>query len=95
MWRIGNSLVVQWLGLCVSTAGGTGSIPGWGTQILQASWCGQKQKTTKKNVENKSNVCRVAEVYRTDLEDMVKWDIYFTSIFRAWSRHVYFVFVSF
>ena len=31
-----NSLVVQWLGLRASTAGGTGSIPGWGTNILQA-----------------------------------------------------------
>ena len=27
----GNSLVVHWLGVCASTAGGTGSIPGWGT----------------------------------------------------------------
>ena len=25
----------QWLGLCASTAGGTGSIPGWGTKIPQ------------------------------------------------------------
>ena len=31
----GTSLVVQWLGLCASTAGGTGSIPGQGTKILQ------------------------------------------------------------
>ena len=31
----GNSLVVQWLGLCAFTAGGTGSIPGWGTKISQ------------------------------------------------------------
>ena len=27
----GNSLAVQWLGLCASTAGGTGSIPGRGS----------------------------------------------------------------
>ena len=42
MWNIGNSLVVQWLGLCISTAGGPGSIPGRGTKIPQAAWCGQK-----------------------------------------------------
>ena len=32
----GTSLVVQWLGLRASTAGGTGSIPGQGTKIPQA-----------------------------------------------------------
>ena len=31
----GDFLVVQWLGLCASTAGGPGSIPGWETGILQ------------------------------------------------------------
>ena len=31
---MGTSLVVQWLGLCASTAGGTGLIPGQETQIL-------------------------------------------------------------
>ena len=44
-------LVVQWLGLCaftVSTAGGMGLIPGWGTKIPHATCFGQKtkQKTT-------------------------------------------------
>lgn len=29
----GSSLVVYWLSLCVSTAAGKGSIPGWGTRI--------------------------------------------------------------
>ena len=29
---LGTSLVVQWLGLCASTAGATGLIPGWGTK---------------------------------------------------------------
>ena len=41
---LGNSLAVQWLGLCVSTAGGPGLIPGWGTEIPQAPWNGQKKK---------------------------------------------------
>ena len=30
--------------LCISTAGGTGSIPGWGTKIPQTSRCSQKNK---------------------------------------------------
>ena len=38
-----NSLVVQWLRLCTSTAGGMISIPGWGTKIPVASWCDQKK----------------------------------------------------
>ena len=37
----GNSLAVQWLGLCPFTAKGAGSIPGRGTQIPQAKQCGQ------------------------------------------------------
>ena len=49
----GNSLaVVQCLGLCASSAGGTGSIlvPGHGTEILLAAYCGQKKKKPPKNV---------------------------------------------
>ena len=34
----GNSLAVQWLGRHAFTAEGAGSIPDWGTKILQASW---------------------------------------------------------
>ena len=41
---VGSSLVVQWLGLCASTTGGMGSIPGGGTKIPHAAWCGQKKK---------------------------------------------------
>ena len=39
---LGNSLVVQWLGLSAFTAKGTGSIPGQGTKIPQATH--QKKK---------------------------------------------------
>ena len=35
MW--GTFLAVQWLGFHASTAGGMGSIPGWGTKILRAA----------------------------------------------------------
>ena len=40
----GNSLVVQWLGLCVITAKRAGSIPGRGTSITPATQCSQKRK---------------------------------------------------
>ena len=43
----GTSLAVQWLRLHPSTAGGTGSIPGWGTKIPQASQRDQKKIRTK------------------------------------------------
>ena len=42
--KCGTSLVVQWLRLCASTAGGTGSIPGWGAKILHASQRSLKKK---------------------------------------------------
>ena len=45
---LGNSLTVQWLGLCTFSAEGPGSIPSQGTKILQAVWCGQKTKKEKK-----------------------------------------------
>ena len=36
--------MVQWLRLHASTAGGMGLIPGRGTKISQAVWCGQEKK---------------------------------------------------
>ena len=41
---LGTSPVVQWLDLCASTAWGMGSIPSWGTKILQAMWHSQEKK---------------------------------------------------
>ena len=40
----GNSLVIQWLGLHISTAGDPGSVPGQGAKILQDALCSQKKK---------------------------------------------------
>ena len=40
----GISLVAQWLRLHASSAGGVGSIPGWGTKIPHSVWHGQKKK---------------------------------------------------
>ena len=39
----GTSLSVQWLKFCTSPAGGTSSIPGWGTEILHAAQSGREQ----------------------------------------------------
>ena len=44
MMPIREFQAVQWLRLHASTAGGTGSIPGWGTKIPQAVQCRQKKK---------------------------------------------------
>ena len=45
---LGNSLVVQWLGVRALTAEGPVSMPGQGTKIPQAVWHGQKE-TKQKN----------------------------------------------
>ena len=37
-------MVVQWLRLHASSAEGSGSIPGQGTKIPQALWCGMKEQ---------------------------------------------------
>ena len=39
--------MVQQLGLCVSPVGSVGSIPGQGTKIPHAQWCGQKKKSKR------------------------------------------------
>ena len=46
----GTSLVVQWLRLCASIAGGMGLIPGWGNKIPHAAQNKNlKKKKLKKN----------------------------------------------
>ena len=45
----GTSLVIQWLRLHASTAGDTGSIPGWETKILNVMLPHQKKKRFKRN----------------------------------------------
>ena len=44
----GNSLAVQWLGLCAFTARGVGLIPGWGTRIPHTVECSQKIRIKRK-----------------------------------------------
>ena len=47
MSQSGNSLAVQWLGLCIFTAEHPGSILGRGTKILQVLRCSQGKKKTE------------------------------------------------
>ena len=44
----GTSLAVQWLRSHASNAGGTSSIPGWGSKIPRAMWWGKTNKQTNK-----------------------------------------------
>ena len=44
---LGSSLAAQWLGLHASTAGGTGWLPGQGTNIPHDARCGKKKNTQK------------------------------------------------
>ena len=54
-------MAVQRLRLCASTAGGTGSIPGWGTKSLHALLQGRekkkKKKKTKEEKKRKGGIC--------------------------------------
>ena len=55
----GTFLVVQWLRLPASTAGGMGSIPGPGTKIPHATWRSQKKK--------KKFPLKFSDIYSTEL----------------------------
>ena len=43
----GTSLVVQWLGLCISTTDNTSLVPGLETKILHVTQHGKKKKKKK------------------------------------------------
>ena len=47
---LATSLVVQWLRLHASNAGDLDSVPGQGTKIPHAAWCGQKINLKNKQV---------------------------------------------
>ena len=49
--KLWTSLAVQWLELCAFTAEGLGSVPGWGTEIPQAMWHGQRRNSRQKNTQ--------------------------------------------
>ena len=56
----GTSLVVQWLRLHASTAGGAGLTLSQGTKIPHAAWCGQKKKKKKKKSNSTGKKMMVA-----------------------------------
>ena len=45
--HVGDSMVIQWLEIHTSTAGGRCSIPGWGTKILHMMWPKTNKQTNK------------------------------------------------
>lgn len=56
-------MVVQWLGLLTSTAGGTDSIPGWGTESPQAARVAKRRKRKSENLN-----CRNRNQINNDLQ---------------------------
>ena len=62
--------MVQWLGFHASTAGGMGSIPGWGTKILHAVGHGQKTNIdAKKKMHGKQKILKNENIKRTLLQE--------------------------
>ena len=53
MVKGGNSLAVQWLGLCTFTAEGPGSISGWRTKIPQAVQQPPKKEKLSKDLNRR------------------------------------------
>ena len=51
-----DSLAVQWLGPCPSTAEGSGSIPGWGTKIRQAEEKKREREREKAETHSERSV---------------------------------------
>ena len=47
-----TSPVVKYLRHCTSNSGCLGSIPGWGTKLLHAPWCGQQINKWKRNAKH-------------------------------------------
>ena len=70
----GNSLAVQWLGLCTFTTKGPGSIPVWGTKIPQFSWHGQKKKKKKKRFILLVNSYKLTRPMHTDVNYIIVYN---------------------
>ena len=58
--------MVQWLGLCIFTAEGLGSVTDPGTRIPEATGCGQKKK--KRTQEN--NLPALMSLYQLSLKEV-------------------------
>ena len=73
----GPSLVVQWLRICASTAGGMGLIPDLGSKIPHALQCSQKKKKDMVN-----SIIGISEIMR-------KFHIYPLSPYSLMASHGY------
>ena len=60
----GTSLAVQWLGLHASTAGGSGSITGWGTDPPGCAAQPKKKKNKHKEIHEQTHHTKNAESQR-------------------------------
>ena len=67
--------MVQWLGLSAFAAKGTGSIPGWGIKIMQATQCNKKKKKKKDNNKQNQNLLMILRWLKKNT-----WSFYFTSV---------------
>ena len=80
---IGSLLAVQQLRLQASIAGGAGLIPGQGTRILHATWCGQKTKKPRKglltHIQCISNLFYVTDKLKT-------WELKTVNIYTVGQR---------
>ena len=66
----GTSLAVQWLGLHASTAGGSGSITGWGTD---PPGCAAQPKKKRINIKRSTNRLIILKMLKVkDKEKTVK-----------------------
>ena len=54
--------MVQWLRFCTSNAGGSDSIPGWGTKISHATWHSQKEKKKRGRWDKRKGTLERVEI---------------------------------
>ena len=79
-WCGRTSLVVQWLTLCASTTGGTGSIPGRGTKISHAT----VQPKTDRQVNKKLTWHSVLIIYNTQHLKISVFNVLFVQLYTGY-----------
>ena len=84
---LGNSLVVWWLGLCASTAGGTGSSPGQGSRFCQKAQPPKKMKI--KVLEICSQQCECTEFTLEQHPFQLEVSIYMQIFFNKYSTCIF------
>ena len=79
-FSLGTSLVVQFSRLCTFSAGDVGSIPGQGTKIPPAAWCGPPHKRMFFSSANPltSLLLFCPHLHSAKMSISCKWDILYT-----------------